>query len=283
MNSHRSMKSESEYGIEDIELLITDKQKFEDFVYTPVNEAISELKERRKDPVLAEKIHELLNGDIPEPLCSPELRAVIFRQIATPNYEMRRFVHIIEALDDLTPLFGEYRDDKFTSNNEYKHSWGRILFHKKHGASLESVKIIDLVAADGEKISEIKTLWGQSLIEFHHELIEKTYLSINPSFFFDISPWLKRHGGSAKDYYKQVMLWFVRDGILFENFMPGETKESLFTREIFLPSFIEACKVSGCRPLIVNLLPTSIENERFWLSHPSETKNYVEEKLRKAL
>jgi hypothetical protein len=275
------MKKEVNYGIDDIDLLVKNKHLFEDFVYTPVNEAIEELNRRRQNVELGEKVSNLLDDDVPESLQNGLPRAVIFRQITTPNYEIRRFIHLIEAIEELTPLFGEYQDDKFTSNNDYKHSWGKMLFHKKHGEEFDSLKIIDLVKADGKKISSIETHWGQSLIDFHHELIEKTYISVNKDFFLNISPWLKAHGGCAKNYYVQVLLWFVRHAILFENFMLNESKEAAFTREIFLPAFMEICKLVGHKPLIVNLLPTSIEHEKFWLSHPIETKAFVEAKLNK--
>lgn len=275
------MNTKPEYTVADIDALISDRKKFEEFVYTPVDVAISELKTRKVDKDVVDSTNLLLGNDIPEPFLGNNLRAVIFRQITTSNYEIRRFVHIIDALEELTPLFGEYRDDKFTSKNEQKHSWGKILFHKNHNSKLESIKIIDLVDADGKKMSEIETLWGQPLIEFHHELIQKTYRPIDPNFFYNISPWLKQHGGDAKNYYKQVLLWFVKDAILFENFMPNETKELSFTKEVFLPAFIEIFNLTKKKPLIVNLLPTAIENEKFWFSHPGNVKEYIESKFNK--
>lgn len=274
------MKSESHYDLDNIDELIADKDKFDAFVYTPVTEAIKEIERRRKDKKLSATVHELLGGDIIEPITGPQIRAVIFRQIATPNYEIRRFLHAMGALDELVPLFGEFRDDKFTTNNDQKHSWGKILFHKTHNAPFHHATILDLRSSDGKKISEAKTFWGQSLVEFHHELFQATYMPTNPDYFFDISPWLQRHGGTANFYYKKVMLWFIQNAILFENFMPGETKEAKFTKEVFLPAFIEVYKRTGFKPLIVNLLPTSIENEKFWFSHPFETKQYIEQKMK---
>lgn len=273
------MRSQQEFSADDIQKLISDREKFETFVYTPVDEAIAELKRRRQDEELTAKVSELLNGDVPDMLSDSRIYAIIFRQITSPNYEIRRFFHIVKALDELTPFFGEYRDDKFTTNNDHKHAWGKLLFHKEHNSPHEHVTIIDLIASDGKKISEIKTLWGQPLVGFHHELLENITLPISSEYLHDISPWLKKHGGSAKNYYKQIMYWFIQHAILFENFMHGETKETTFTKDIFLPAFMEAYEKLGLKPLIVNLLPTTIENEKFWLSHPLETKKYVENKL----
>lgn len=270
----------NKYGIGDIDSLVSDREKFEEYVYTPVDDAIRLLKERRGDSELTKKIEGVLGNDIPEPLKDfSQIRAVIFRQITTPNYEIRRFVHIVDALNELKPLFAEYQDDKFTSNNDYKHSWGKILFHKKHGAPLDSLTVIDLVKSDGKKISEIKTIWDEPIVDFHHRLLGCTHIPTSEDFFLNISKWLRDHGGRAKDYYVPIMFWFIQNAILFENFTPGGSKESLFTREVFLPAFIKTYEMVGLKPLIVNLLPTNIENEKFWLSHPFATKTYIQNQI----
>lgn len=273
------MLTEPEYEFDDVDGLIADREKFEDFVYTPIETAIYEIERRRKNASLSVKISSFLNNDIPNELTKSGIRAVMFRQITTPNYEIRRFLQIIQALDEFVPFFGEYRDDKFTSVNDQKHSWCKILFHRNHNGHFDSLTIVDLIKNDGKKLSEIKTIWGQQLIDFHHELFRTDNIQVNPDYFCDISPWLKHHGVSAKNYYEQIMFWFVQNAILFENFMPGKTKESLFTKNIFLPAFISVYQKTGLKPLIVNLVPTSIENEKFWLSHPLETKDYIESKI----
>lgn len=265
------------YGITDLSELMKDRKAFEDFVYTPIDEAINELESRRKDDVLKQRVSELLEGDVPDFLFGEANKAVIFRQISTPNYELRRFVQLVDG-HNMTPFFGEYRDDKFTSKNEYKHSWGKMLFYEGHGKRFDSLKVIDLVNSDGKKISEIKTVWGQPLVDFHHELFGSTYFKLNEDYFFDISKWLSKHGKVSTGYYKQIMYWFMYHSLLFENFMFGETQEASFTKDVFLPAFISAFELTGHKPLIINLLPTSLENEKFWLSHPNSSKEYIKSK-----
>lgn len=263
----------------DIEQLVSDREAFNAFVYTPFNSAIKEFKKRQQDEILRSKIKPLLPHGVPE-ILHKQKSAVIFRQLATPNYEARRFISLIDAIDDLTPVFWEYHHDKFTSNNECKHSLGKMSFHfgrgKKGGSKINRANVIDFNTYNGKKIIDIQTKWGESLIDFHHELFKRAYPNITS--FFDGSEWFLKSGGHAKEYYKVFLLLFVQNGILFENFMLDE-KELSFTKEIFLPAFIEVERLTGKKPLIVALAPTEIEGDHFWMCHPSDTEEHVKTKL----
>lgn len=267
----------------DIGELISDREKFNSFVYTPADIAISELKKRRDNEELKNKILSLLNSNIiPEPFIK-EPRATLFRQVITPNYELRRFVSIADALG-IKPLFWEYHADKFVPKNEIKYYLGMMAFSKgrgKRGGLIRDYKgIIDFNSSNGKKLSDIKTLWGDDLISFHHSLFNNTYRKVPQDYFFDASNWLKSNGGTAIDYYKAYLALFVYQGILFENIML-DTKELSFTRDIFLPAFIEIKRLTGFKPLIIALEPTDIETDEFWMCHPYESKRFIERKLNK--
>ncbi len=258
----------------DIEELIKDRKAFNDFVYTPVDEAVQQIKLRRE------------NFKLPDFSFVPEVfkkapRVVMFRQLVTPNYEITRFMGLSEVTS-LKPLFFEYYHDKFTSNNELKHSLGRLFFYKGRGkdgrAMVDSLNIIDFNKSNGHTISSVKTLWGQSLIKFHHKLFRKRFVKQTKDIFFDASQWFAKNGSSAAGYYKSFLSLFVKDGILFENFML-DYKEVAFTKEIFLPAFIAVMKETGHKPLIVALEPTEMEEDRFWMSHPPEDKIFVDYKM----
>lgn len=261
--------------------LFTNRKLFEKVVYTPANKCMGELTRRRKDTVLEAKVNELLNNDLPAPfLESPQ--GVSFRQLATSNYEMRRFFSIIDAIDGLSPLFWEYYEDKFTSNNEWKRSLGKLFFYngrgKKGGAKIDAVRIIDFNEFNGKKISEVKTLWGESLIEFHHELFANRFKPVH-EYYFDASVWFSRHGNNASNYYESFLTLFLRNGVLFENFLLSHEEEGPFIRDVFLPAFLNVWKHTGQKPLIAALEPTDIEGETFWVCHPCDDKPYVMEKL----
>lgn len=263
--------------------ILEDRKLFEELVYTPLDEAIKELRLRENDLGLSKKITEITKGEIPKPLLDGPA-AVLFRQVATPNYETRRFVSIAKKIGGMGIIFWEYYQDKFTSNNEWKHSLGKIRFYngmgKKHGLKVDRVNVIDFNKSVGKKISEVKTLWRQPIVGFHHEFFKKTYGNVEGSNFFDASNWFAFHGGSAGNYYTPFLSLFIKNGILFENFML-DTKEISFTRDIFLPAFFEVIRLTGKKPLIVALETPDTETNEFWLCHPGSGRGFVDGKLRK--
>lgn len=267
--------------VDDIEHLIHNRDAFNAFVYTPAQIVAAELQARKKDAALTKTVNELLSVPVPS-ILENTIGAVLVRHIVSPNYEVRRFVTIVEMLPELQPIFFEYSEDKFTSNNEEKTAYGKVGYFKgvdRHGASiLEFQSIIDFNTANGKKISQVRTRWGQPLPEFHHELFSQTALSLTPDNFFNISDWFQKSGGSAKEYYTNLLLLFIQHGVLFENFLIDHPSSS-FTRDIFLPAFLYCIEKTGLKPLIVELEPTEIEGDRFWMCYPEETKAYIQSKI----
>jgi hypothetical protein len=266
----------------DIESLISSREKFNAFVYTSVDEAVNELKRRQKGG-LKHFAEENLPIGVPH-VFKERNCAVLFRQLATPNYELRRFVSLMDAIDSLTPLFFEYLNDKYTDNNDWKYYLGKMPFFsgkgKKGGEKITWLNVIDFNTSRGKKINEVKTLWGQSLADFHHELFDEAYQKKEKNVtFFDASEWFSKSGGTAKDYYKNFLTLFISHGILFDNFML-DAKEMMFTRDIFLDAFIQVYQdTGGVKPLIVALEPTEVESNLFWFCHPYSSKSFVDKKL----
>ena len=256
----------------DIEKLVADRAAFNSLVYTSIDDAIEELKNRWEDKDLAQKILKYTNKNIPKPLMQG-FCAVLFRQVVTPNYELRRFMAVPDTYD-LKPVFWEYHNDKFTSNNPIKHSLGKIPvcsgIGKKGGKKISYETIIDFNNSNGKKLKEVETLWGESLISFHHRLLALV-VPESYKYLFDASPWFAKNKNLAHEYYKNYIALFVRNAILFENFVLKEEDELEFTKKVFLPAFFEAWRVLGRKPLIVALEPTSIEDDIFWFCHPHNT------------
>jgi hypothetical protein len=199
----------------DVASLMADHEKFNEFVYTPIRDAVQELKKRQLDFVYHESTL------IPEMLKQNPFQALLFRHIATPNYELRRFISITDAVD-LKPLFLEYSADRFTTMNEAKLLLGKMCFFKgkdSTGANrIEYKTIIDMNIANNHPINSITTTWGQSLVEFHHELLKKNFPTV-PYGIYDMSDWIVHHGERAKEYYKAFFEVITTHGILFENFL----------------------------------------------------------------
>ena len=76
-------------------------------------------------------------------------------------------------------------------------------------------------------------------------------------------------------YYVNYLLLFIANGILFENFLTSKDSEGDFTKKILLPTIEKIMNLTGVKPLIVPIEPLDIENEEYWISHPSQIKNFI--------
>jgi hypothetical protein len=263
-------------NIPNIDYLVSNREAFDSFVYTPVMEAVVELRRRWNDPT------------IPEPIFIPEqlrngFKAIHSVCLISPNYQVRRYINIADALE-MEPLIFERKDDIYIpQNNEWKYSLGKMHFFmgrsKNDNFIIEKKRIIDFNNDHGKKISTIKTLWGEPLTSFHHKLFFSSNPHLSPdNNIFDNSKWFFDVGGTTRDYYVALLSLIIKHGILFENFMLDK-KELNFTREVFLPAFIKIYKSTGLKPLIVALEPTDIEGDEFWISYPKDVREDVVERL----
>lgn len=261
-------------------LIAEDKKKLDVYVYTPWREAVAELRRRRKDPKLAKRVRKLLPHGVPAPLKDAPC-LVLFRHIATPNYEINRFMACADSITDFKTLILEYGEDKFIDRNQGKYYLGKMRFYRglnKHGDPVhENIGVIDFNASNTKPINTLKTKWDDDFVEFHHNLFDNHF----PEFTHvrhDISSWLHKHGERAGDYYKSFLSLFVRDGILFENFLLDK-RERGFTEKIILPTLLEIERETGYKPLIVTMAPTTMEEDAFWYSYPEKVRERVLSKL----
>lgn len=262
-----------------IEQLVADEGKFRDFIYTPLSVALAELDRRSStDPAATD------DERIPHVLKNGKKKAVIFRHVATPNHEIRRFVGLVDGFSEglIDPLIFEYHSDKFTNLNEWKYSLGKLPFHKtfdkKGNLVFEQKSVVDFNTSNNKSIGSVNTLWGQSLVDFHHELFCKSFPHLGGNFF-DLSEWIKENGQTPVEYYKHFFNFFVRHGILFENFLLKEN-ETTFTKNVIIPAFLDVWHKTGLRPLIVPLEPTDIEDNYFWLCQTHYDKDFVVDKIK---
>ncbi|HNW71316.1 MAG TPA: hypothetical protein PKZ36_01605 [Candidatus Paceibacterota bacterium] len=257
----------------DYNKIISNRDLFNGTVYTQLSVAIKTLEERQKDKKLVKKIEDLLNGDIPEPLKKLGKYGISTKQVATPNFDTKWFLRITEDFG-LIPIFSEYLDDKFTSNNSFKHSLGVIHLDKgisKNGESqYRKINVVDFKKYDGNSLKNVLTKWGESLTSFHKRLFDISKCKSPNMIFYDASEWLKRNGGEAKQYYKKEMLLYTCHGILFENFLLSG-RDAVFAKEILLPSLEEVYNLTGLKPLIVPIPPMDAEEEVIW--------NFYDEKV----
>jgi hypothetical protein len=242
-----------------------------DKIYTTLEEAKAEIQRRWNDPELKRKVDEYLKGNIPEPL-RDEPKAISTAHIATPNWAFYRFWEGAKSIG-LKPLAFEYTDDLFVTTNYDKASLAKMVFyHGKddHANMITSHRhIIDLTGKnEKKKINTIETTWGENFVDFHHRALHAFYSGVE---IYDGSPWYHAMGNNAKEYYKYVLALYIRNGVLFENFMLSK-KEGVFTKEIFLPAFEFVTKTFGVRPLIVPIWPHHESDNKYWWCYPQFVK-----------
>jgi hypothetical protein len=261
---------------------LSDREEFNSFVYLQLGEALDELNKRHNDKKLEAYVKKMLPGGIPEIMLGKK-NIAIFRNLATPNFEIHRFAQVADALPEFNPIIFEYLDDKYVRVNEAKRLLGEPRFYKGMNANMqptfEKMEIVGFNESNGHKISSLITHWGEKLVDAHHRSLIHRFPNLKNSLF-DLSDWLQKIAPNAKQYYKSFFLLFLRDGILLENYLPGG-KELAFTRDVILPALREIKKESGYKPLIVALEPTDIEGDMFWLAHPPQLKEVFDHKGKK--
>lgn len=270
----------------DIDDLMCNRQYFNAFVYTHIEQAVKELEFRKVDENISQFVDANLPMGVPA-VFKNERNAVLARQLASPNFEFMKFSNVADKLNGFTKIVMEMHKDKFTpADNLTKYHLGKIVFNnsRMQHDSNNSIMTVDFNEYGGKKISEVKTVWGQGFVDFHHELLQ---YSINNKLNsettqFDASDWVSKLGTSASEYYAKFLSLFLQNGILFENFLLKEKAEQTFTREVFLPAFIKIIKETGVKPLIVSYLPIETEGNNFWNYYPDEYFEFINHKLQAA-
>ena len=250
---------------------------------TPYTQALEEIEIRAGNEELKAKVLEYLSNDLPE--CMQQDPVLdLARHVATPNFETLRFIHLLEPLD-LDIVISQDSKDRFVPANMLKKSLAKMPIctriqqsEGRFNEQYQNISIIDFASAQGKPFTEIETLWGEPLIDFHNSL----FVSFTKSnvHIVDDAAWIDRnHRGNLLEHYKKFLALFLVHGILFEDYLVEDEEEEFFKTEILGPAFTFVEKTFGYRPLIVQLTPTSVESERFWLSYPKEALSILKERL----
>lgn len=248
--------------------------------------AVEELEKRRKDPELQRKVEEYLAGDIPEYFKDGPI-LYLARHIVTPNFETLRFVSLMNQLG-LKTVVSQDSKGMFVPYNQIKKALCKLpvcrgLSQKGNilNEQYQNVTIVDFNTADGKSFSEIKTIWGEKLIDFHTRLLSKLMRENIESP--DDAEWIDRHHReNLLEHYKELLSLFVVHGIFFENYDMKDEHEVYFVKNILRPAFDFVEKRFGYRPIIVQVFPTTFESNRYWISYPKKVLDIVRESMRGA-
>lgn len=252
--------------------------RFSNALLTPKNQAIEEIKKRRKDKELVKKVSNFLDGDIPAHFNQEKPILYLSRHLATPNYEALKFIEIGKPLG-LPLVIGQDTKGIFTSNNEMKRGLGKLAVTKGVSRTLDEIieyfTLVDFSTEQGKSLCEVKTKAGISLIELHAKLLRKIYP--NTVKICDESDWIDRNyrDNLLKQYENMLALMTVY-GVMFETYTESETN---FVNDILIPSFKNVEQKIGVRPLIVELINDEIEMTRNWEGYPSVLYQFIKEEL----
>ena len=226
-----------------------------DTLYTPVDEALAQLRERRSNKRLCATVSEF-QGAYPPAFLGHDARAFFVRYVVTPNREFELFASTTTTIG-LPPLCLKYTADFLSTRNPEKYRLCHPIFEVRPH-HFRGLRVLNFGQADGQRLRDLKLCSGVSLPEFHHALLHSAFPGINGGLH-DFSSWFSTVC-RQDHYYLHYLALFIRDGILFENFLADDPEELRFARERVIPSFARAVELFGVRPLIVPLLPRDKES-----------------------
>ncbi len=245
-------------------------------MYTTLEEAKEEVWKRWHDAGLRRRVEEYVR-ELPYGF-EQEPRAVLWRWLATPNYESFIFSQLAHEAS-IKPIYFEFIMDKFCSKNPDKFYLGKLAFFKgkgrNNGNKVSCCHAIDFCTEDGKAFQDVNTLGGSNFVSLHHRMLSHLSPDLD---FIDISSYCKTKGGVPKEYYQSMLALFICHGILFENFL-DEGDEGRFTRNIVQPAIRTVTEHFGLKPLIVRLLPKESEADPYWCWYPG----HLEEEVRRLL
>lgn len=238
--------------------------------YLTFSQIQSELEKRRSNNELKQKVEEFLGDDFPHFLIDTENPvAIISRAIFSPTMEMHYVMDILKSYQ-LEPKLLEY-PGKFVSVNPEKLHLGKLRYFSKtkKGKTSRRVKtIVDFKKYDGRPMSEVETLDGVLLRDYHNRLFLNQFPE---SQIHEITDWFnkvrKKHGDY---YYLGYLSLCIYHGVLFENFLFDIECEKEFYSKKILPSIRKAEEIFGVAPLIHPVIPLKNEADNSWLYYPDK-------------
>lgn len=240
-------------------------------MYVSLDEARVEIKKRWEDVELRKRIEAEL-GDKFMPAFADEPRAIYFKQVASPDngfmfyYQCAKYINI-------KPLAIEYTGDMFFSMNEEKMGLARLRVFQEDGTRT-LLDIMKFSENEKLKIKDCTLKTGENLVEFHHQLLEKSgyYVEVidNTSLYNTL--------GMATEYYYPMMLHSVAHGVLFESFLDeGDGLEDEFTKSIVKPTIKKILDKYDLKPIILSIYPSNQDEleDFYWWSYPQNINSYL--------
>jgi hypothetical protein len=244
-------------------------------VYFELDEAIKILEERKKDKKLHNKIKEYFGDDLLEFGVENKNFACISKYITTPNNETKYFLNKVFK-NKLHPVFLEY-SGKFVAKNKDKYYLTKLYFCEGENKNSEEIytsnTVVNFNEEEGNKICDVKTSDGRYLIDVHRNAMGNL-LSDHKHRLILIEDWFDKMQKKYEYAYVPFLSIFLKDAILFENYLPEDKEECKFLEKRFKPAFDIIKEQFGVRPLIVPIVPQKEEMDRKWYAYDSNFKKH---------
>jgi hypothetical protein len=251
-------------------------RKLIDDIHTPLGIAKDEVWRRWNDKALRKRVDEFFGNNFFEPLRNGP-KGVFSQYIVTSAHDTHQFIKLCNEAS-IDPLILEYSDDKLVAKNISKYLLGRVFFCDREDIksldNIPRITVINFNTEEGERLNKVKTIWGERLVDFHHNILNIITPDISSSIH-DFSSWFQKTRALTEYYYLYYLALFLCHGILFDN-IELNTEEGNFTRNKILPSLHKIKEIFGVKPLISPLIPLGHEADPFWCCYPEKNEGIME-------
>lgn len=195
--------------------------------------------------------------------------ALLFRQIATPSYEVLLFVRKAKRLG-LEPYILEHRTDLFSVHNEFKRSLVSLPIMVGKDSSGRAImrrqKLLHQDSIEKKRLEAIQLDTGESLISYHHRKLLGELGADSPRFI-DLNDLVCTASNGAAAYYHDLLRMLTGRVILFEDFIIDKSTKEFFKR-VVEPAFSAARNDMSSNPQIARLTQGHRAGWQIWNSYP---------------
>ena len=201
-------------------------------------------------------------------------KAVLCRQVATPNYELRSFLRACRRRG-LYPVIQTYHNDRVTHRNPFKRSLVTPMFIEGINRLAEPIwrgrQIINVETVEKHRLRDVMVdEW--SLPDLHLALLRQAL----PDEHYEVvdgSEWFAHFANGARDYYLEIFLALTGGTVLFETFVTSG-EEGLFYNRVVRPAFDEATHILGHEPAIKPLCAGKHAASPLWYAYPESYRTH---------
>lgn len=195
--------------------------------------------------------------------------ALLFRQVATPNYELISFVRRARR-HGFEPVVVEHALDRFSVHNAAKRALVTLPvvvgLDCRGRAILRRQNLVEHNSADGRPLGGIVLRTGESLTGFHRRKLHEVMGRAAPRRV-ELGDLVASAADGAAAYYGDVFRLLGGRVALFEDFVTDAQTARFFER-IVRPAYDQAVLDLGRRPQITRLMNGRRASSPLWNAYP---------------